>query len=159
MRQNLAIFATTVLIISPFSAPTLAFSAGIPLNNLNTPPSTISESISSPVEAPILLAQNNRARRIEFASGDSAATINSSVVRGDRAIYVLRADRGQTMALTIDSSQEQGGALFDVISPSGEILSSSATTFRQALPQSGDYRIIVGGSRGNASFSMTVSIN
>lgn len=164
MRQNLVILASAVLIISPFSLPTLAFAAGVPLDNLtsndlNHPPSTISESVSSSVEVPMLLAQNNRARRIEFASGASTATVSSSVVRGDRAIYVLRGDRGQTMSVTIDSSQEQGGALFDVISPNGEILSSGATNFRQALPQSGEYRIIVGGSRGNASFSMMVSIN
>jgi hypothetical protein len=71
----------------------------------------------------------------------------------------MPSERGQTMAVTIDSSQEQGGALFDVISPNGEILTSGSASFRQVLPQSGDYRIIVGGSRGNASFSMTVSIN
>ncbi len=172
MRQNLAILASTVLIISPFSIPTLAFAAGVPLDNLtsnyptfnnltsnNLNHSNTSGSIASPVEVPMLLAQNNRARRIEFVPGASTATVSSSVVRGDRAIYVLRGDRGQTMSVTIDSSQEQGGASFDVISPNGEILSSGATSFRQALPQSGDYRIIVGGSRGNASFSMMVSIN
>jgi hypothetical protein len=96
MHKNLAILASTVLILSPFSVPTLAFAAGVPLNNLtlnnlNNPPSTISGNISSPLEVPMLLAQNNRARRIEFASGASAATISSSVVRGDRAIYALRA--------------------------------------------------------------------
>lgn len=159
MHQNIVILASAVLIISPFSIPTLASSAGVPLNNLNRLPSSILENISYPSEALMLLAQNSRARRIEFASGASAATVSGSVVRGDRAIYVLRGDRGQTMSVTIDSSQEQGGALFDVISPNGEILSSGATSFRQALPQSGEYRIIVGGSRGNASFSMTVSIN
>jgi hypothetical protein len=164
MHKNLAILASAVLILSPFSAPTLAFAVGVPLNNLtlnnlNNSLATIPATISSPLEVPMLLAQNNRARRIEFASGASAATVSGSVVRGDRAIYAIRGDRGQTMAVTIDSNQEQGEALFDVISPNGEILTSGSATFRQALPQSGDYRIIVGGSRGNASFNMTVSIN
>ena len=168
MRQNLSILASAVIIISPFAVPTLAFAAGVPLDNpidhltsnyLHHSPSDIAESITSPLANPILLAQSNRARRIEFASGAAAASISSSVVRGDRAIYVLRADRSQTMSVTIDSTQEQGAASFDVISPNGEILSSGATVFRQVLSQSGDYRIIVGGSRGNASFDMTVSIN
>lgn len=147
MYQGLAVFTSAMLIFGSFSAPTLAFSARVP------------SSIPAQSETLTILAQSSRARRIEFAPGASAASVSTSVVRGDRAIYVLRADRGQTISVTIDSTLEQGGALFDVISPNGEIISSGATDFRQALPQSGDYRIIVGGSRGNASFSMTVSIN
>ena len=151
MYKSLAIFTSAILLLNPFTAPTFAFSARVPAN---TPPNVVSNP-----ESLIILAQNSRSRRIEFAPGASTASVSASVVRGDRAVYVLRADRGQTMAITINSTQEQGGALFDVISPNGEILSSSSASFSQALVQSGDYRIIVGGSRGNASFSMTVSIN
>jgi len=148
MYKGLSIVASAVLILSPFSLPALA------AQNLGSPANFVPNSESLP-----LLAQNNRARRITFATGASAASVSSSVVRGERAIYVLGASRGQTMAITIDSTMEQGGALFDVISPSGEIISSGVSVFRQSLVQSGDYRIIVGGSRGNASFDLTVSIN
>jgi len=149
MNKSLAIFAGAILLLSPFSAPTLAASTRVPLN---------APMFGNP-ESLTILAQNSRSRRIEFAPGTSATSISNSVVRGDRAVYVLRADRGQTISININSSQEQGGALFDVISPNGEILNSSSASFSQVLSISGDYRIIVGGSRGNASFNMTVTIN
>lgn len=147
MYKNLAIFASTVLILSPFAAPALAWQA------------SVASSIPSHLESPTILAQSSRERQIVFAPGAASASVSTSIVRGDRAIYLLRADRDQTMTVTIDSTPEQGGALFNVISPSGEILSSGSASFRQTLRQSGDYRIIVSGSRGNPSFNMTISIN
>lgn len=105
-----------------------------------------------------LIAQNARGRRIEFANNASSATVESSVVRGDRLVYMVGASRGQTMSINIDSTQAQGGALFTVISPDGTVLDMGVSSFSRELTRSGDYQISVSGSRGNASFSLTVGI-
>ncbi len=119
---------------------------------------TVDRLEQSVVKSDILIAQTARSRRIQFARGSSSATIRDSVIRGERNVYILGARAGQTMRVNISSSQAQGGALFDVVSPDGVVLETGATTFEQQLPASGNYRIVVGGSRGNASFSLNVSI-
>jgi hypothetical protein len=110
------------------------------------------------VKSDILIAQTARVRRVQFARGSNSATIRDSVIRGERNVYILGARARQTIRVNISSSQAQGGALFDVVSPDGVVLETGATTFEQELPASGNYRIVVGGSRGNASFSLNVSI-
>ena len=66
----------------------------------------------------------------------ASATIRDSVIRGERNVYILGARARQTMRVNISSSQGQGGALFDVVSPDGVVLETGATTFEQELPAS-----------------------
>jgi len=99
---------------------------------------------------PCLLSQ------IRFAPGTNSATVNQSVVRGSRNIYLLRANRGQRMALKITSLENN--AVFDVIAPNGEILKTEATQSSLKLPATGNYEIIVGGTRGNATYKLNVKI-
>jgi hypothetical protein len=109
------------------------------------------------ISSPVLMAQA-RGRRIEFANNASSATVEGSVVRGDRLVYMVGASRGQNMSINIASTQAQGGALFTVIDPVGTVLETGVSSFSRELTRSGDYQISVGGSRGNASFSLTVEI-
>lgn len=99
---------------------------------------------------PCLLSQ------IQFAPGTNSATVNQSVVRGSRDIYLLRANRGQRMDLKITSLENN--AVFDVIAPNGEILTTEATQSSLKLPATGNYEIIVGGTRGNATYKLNVKI-
>ena len=99
---------------------------------------------------PCLLSQ------IQFAPGTNRATVNQSVVRGSRNIYLLRANRGQRMDLQITSLENN--AVFDVIAPNGEILTTEATQSSLKLPATGSYEIIVGGTRGNATYKLNVKI-
>jgi len=99
---------------------------------------------------PCLLSQ------IRFAPGTNSATVNQSVVRGSRNIYLLRANRGQRMDLKITSLENN--AVFDVIAPNGEILKTEATQSSLKLPATGNYEIIVGGTRGNATYKLNVKI-
>lgn len=99
---------------------------------------------------PCLLSQ------IRFAPGTNSATVNQSVVRGSRNIYLLRANRGQRMDLKITSLENN--AVFDVIAPNGEILTTEATQSSLKLPATGNYEIIVGGTRGNATYKLNVKI-
>ena len=100
-------------------------------------------------------------KRIKFAKGKSSATYSWSVVRGDRDIYIAGASAGQTMSVKITSLEDN--AVFQIEKPNRGYLDNAGetddqTNWRGTLPSSGDYRIIVGGTRGNASYKLTVSI-
>ena len=100
-------------------------------------------------------------KRIKFAKGKHAATVSYSVVRGDRDTYLLGAGSGQTMTVKITSLENN--AVFQIENPDGEFLDGAgdgedSMTWSGTLPDNGDYKIIVGGTRGNASYKLTVSI-
>ena len=96
-------------------------------------------------------------QRVEFSPGTSSATVSNGVVRGERDVYLLGADGGQQMTLAITALEDN--ATFDVVSPSGFILALDATEETILLPQVGDYQVIVGGTRGNASYELTMRID
>lgn len=83
--------------------------------------------------------------RVQFDPGTSGTVLENAVVRGDRDLYILGADGGQVMYLDITSLEDN--AVFDVISPSGDILLRESVSERLFLPEWGDYQIIVGGTR------------
>lgn len=77
-------------------------------------------------------------------------------MRGTRNIYLLRARKGQTIILNITSVEQN--AIFDIQAPNGEFLQREATRWRGELPVTGDYSVIVGGTRGNASYKLEIII-
>ena len=100
-------------------------------------------------------------KRVKFAKGKHAATVSNSVVRGDRDTYILGASGGQKMMAKITSLEKN--AVFQIENPDGEFLDGAgetddAMTWEGTLPDNGDYKIIVGGTRGNARYQLTVSI-
>ena len=95
-------------------------------------------------------------QQVQFAPGTSGTTLENSVVRGDRDLYSLGARGGQSMTLEINALEDN--AAFALISPSGYLLLHDATSENILLPQTGDYTIIVGSTRGNASYTLEVSI-
>jgi hypothetical protein len=100
-------------------------------------------------------------KRVKFAKGKSSTTISGAVIRGDRDTYILGAGVGQTMRVRITSLEDN--AVFQVMDDDGNYLSGAgeeddATNWSGKLPWKGDYKIIVGGTRGNASYKLTVSI-
>lgn len=99
---------------------------------------------------------NQPGQRVQFASGTSGATLENALVRGERDLYALNAQGGQ--AMTLDISSLESNAVFDVISPSGYVLVREGINENILLPQTGDYRIIVGGTRGNATYRLDVAI-
>ena len=108
------------------------------------------------VEPPLLISQESRTRRIRFARGASSAVVEDAVVRGTRDIYLLGAREGQTMIINITSLEKN--AVFDIQAPNGELLKEESTSWRGVLPSSGDYSVIVRGTRGNASYKLEVTI-
>ena len=100
-------------------------------------------------------------KRIKFARGKSSATVSGAVIRGDRDTYILGASVGQRMTVRITSLEDN--AAFQVMDDDGNYLQNAgeeddATNWTGKLPWTGDYKIIVGGTRGNASYKLTVAI-
>ena len=100
-------------------------------------------------------------KRVRFAKGRSSVTLSNSVIRGDRDTYILAAKAGQRMAVRVTALEKN--AAFQIERPNGEYLEGAgemddATRVTVRLPESGDYRIVVGGTRGNASYKLTISI-
>lgn len=94
--------------------------------------------------------------KIQFARGTDSATVENSVVRGSRDVYLLDARGGQNMEVKISSLENN--AVFEIIAPNGEILNSEETQSGFTLPLTGRYEIIVGGTRGNATYQLNVKI-
>ena len=100
-------------------------------------------------------------KKVKFAKGTHSASYSYSVVRGDRDTYIAGAKANQTMTLKITSLEKN--AVFQVKAPSGNFLQGAgeeddAMSWTGNLPEDGDYEIIVGGTRGNASYKLTVTI-
>lgn len=79
-------------------------------------------------------------RRINFPRGQTSAEVQGSLQRGASHDYLVRARRGQGMAVRIIC---QGNMAFQIITPSGHYLSEVTLEWTGPLPQSGDYRINV----------------
>ena len=100
-------------------------------------------------------------KRLKFAKGKSSVTLSNAVIRGDLDTYILGARRGQRMTVKVTALEDN--AAFEIKGPDGEYLEGAgemddATNVTVTLPSTGDYRIIVGGTRGNATYKLTVSI-
>ncbi len=93
---------------------------------------------------------------IRFDPGGTSATISDAVVRGEHNRYTLEAAAGQTMNVDVVSLEDN--AVFDVLGPDGAVLVAGVTTASIALPADGVYTLILGGTRGNASYDLTVEI-
>ena len=99
-------------------------------------------------------------KTVKFAKGRSSASYSGAVIRGDRDSYTLGAKRGQQMSVSISSVEDN--AVFQIKGPSGYLRGaepgSDRTSWSGQLPANGTYRVIVGGTRGNATYTITISI-
>jgi hypothetical protein len=108
-----------------------------------------------------IFAQGVR-QKVRFAKGSSSTTISGAVVRDDRDRYYLEAKKGQTMSVKITSLEDN--AVFQIFLPgeqealSGAGEGDDATKWSGPLPDDAEYVIVVGGTRGNATYKLTVSI-
>ncbi|MCA1558132.1 MAG: hypothetical protein LC731_06285 [Acidobacteria bacterium] len=93
---------------------------------------------------------------MRFAKGKTKVVLKGAAVRGTEDKYILRAGQGQTMTLRITSTEDN--AVFDVQQPGGQSLATEVTEWSGQLPSAGDYTIIVGGTRGNATYRLEVTV-
>lgn len=95
--------------------------------------------------------------QIYFESGKNSTTISESVLESYRDIYAITAQGGQQLSLSIRS--KDNNAVFNVVTPSGSILGTELTQKTFSLPHTGDYQIIVGANRGNATYDLEISVD
>ena len=100
-------------------------------------------------------------KRIKFARGKSSAVLSNSVIRGDEDTYIVGAKAGQKMSVKITSVESN--AAFFIEKPGGGYLKNAGegddqTAWTGTLPGDGDYKIIVAGTRGNATYKLSVTI-
>jgi len=107
------------------------------------------------------LAQTGQKQRVRFPRGRTTAVLKGAVIRGTQNQYILGARAGQTMIVHITSREKN--AVFAILDPNGTALDGAeegtdATDWTGRLPSTGDYSIWVGGTRGNASYTLEVTI-
>jgi hypothetical protein len=93
--------------------------------------------------------------QVALSSSDGARTFQGGVVRGDRVTYAVSGKQGQDLSLNLTSLENN--AVFDVVDPSGKVIKSEATSWLGSLSTKGNYKVIVGGTRGNASYTLMLA--
>jgi len=139
-------------LLSPFLFPFIILSQTTAFH----PNFIITNVANNSANEPILIAQQSRTIRLRFAPGKSSAVVENAVIRGTRDTYLIGAKKDQTM--TISMTSVENNAAFDVLAPDGSTIKEGVTSFSGKLPSTGDYRIVIGGTRGNATYKMQVSI-
>lgn len=102
-----------------------------------------------------------KTQRVRFARGRTTAVLKGAVVRGTQDRYILGARARQTMIVHITAREKN--AVFTILGPDGTALPGTeegvdATDWTGELPFSGDYSIWVSPSRGNATYTLEVTI-
>lgn len=114
---------------------------------------------------PGMAGEAGKTQVIRFAPGARSAEVEGTIIRGEVARYTLSARQGQTMRLGITALEDN--AVFQVYPPGpagasalpGTAEGEDATRWSGTLPRSGDYRIVVGATRGNATYRLSVRID
>jgi hypothetical protein len=107
-------------------------------------------------------------KELRFAKGTSSTTVQEAVIRGERDRYLIGAMKGQYLSVKVEALEDN--AVIDVLYPGANdsdetdikgIALPGAKEIKAAvvqLPVDGKYMIVVGGTRGNASYKLTVAI-
>lgn len=102
-------------------------------------------SILFSLALPTLAADDIREERVRFKPGAEDATLKGRLAGRETLDYVLGAQAGQRMAVTLHADNPQ--LYFNVLSPGSEealfVGSTTGDHFEGELPRSGDYRIRV----------------
>lgn len=108
-----------------------------------------------------VIAQTGKTKRVRFPRGRTTAVLQGAVVRGTNVRYILGARRGQTMIVHVSSREKN--AVFTILGLDATALQGTdegldATDWTGELPLSGDYSIWVSPTRGNATYTLEVTI-
>ena len=101
-------------------------------------------------------------RQVRTSSGRFDGVQSGSVIRGERARHTVNAKAGQT--LNVDITSDEDNAVFQVYLPgekgalpgAGEM--DDAKKFSGKVPTDGEYIIVVGPTRGNATYKLSYSV-
>lgn len=113
---------------------------------------------------------------IRFDRGASSKDVSGSVIRGERSLYSIDARSGQRLSVGI--SAEENNAVFQIYAPGArserrgdygvDIVGAKTlpragegedtTQWSDILPVTGSYLVVVGPTRGNATYTLRVTI-
>ena len=115
-------------------------------------------------------------KEVSFAKGTNSTLIEESVIRGESDQYFLTGKAGQKMEVSISAVEQN--AVFAIYQPGfkagkdadgileikgvalkGAGEGEDATAWKGLLPSSGKYLILVGGTRGNATYKLKITIH
>ena len=97
-----------------------------------------------------------------LACAKESKSVSGSVIRGERARHTVNAKAGQTLDVGITS--DENNAVFQIYLPgekgtlSGAGEMDDATKWSGKVPAGGEYVIVVGPTRGNATYKLTYSV-
>lgn len=101
-------------------------------------------------------------KRIKFEKGKSSFIFNGAVVGGDTDTYIFRAKKNQDLKVSISSVKDNAviSVVKDKTEKSLENMADSNKTkeFTGGITESGDYKILVTPSEGNASYKLYVEL-
>jgi hypothetical protein len=120
-------------------------------------------SVASATEPPIV-------RPLRFVPGSTAGQVSGAVLRGERHVYGFRARQGQQATVRIAAIEDNAAIEIHAPGPTlggqsaaraviGVMLTKpDARRWSGRLPATGRYLIVVGSTRGNATYRLDVSI-
>jgi hypothetical protein len=105
-------------------------------------------------------AQTGKTKKVRFARGKSSIVLKGAIVRGTEDRYIVPAKKGQTMSVKI-SSLEKNANFTVYFAGEQESLegSTEATKWTGKLSDDNNYVILVGASRGNATYTLVIEVN
>jgi hypothetical protein len=115
-------------------------------------------------------------QEVKFPAGQASTLIEQSVIRGESDQYFLTAKAGQQMEVSITAVEKNvafaiyqpgykaGKDADGILEIKGTSLQGAgegedATTWSGVLPAAGKYLILVGPTRGNATYKLKISIH
>jgi hypothetical protein len=112
--------------------------------------------------------------RIDVAPGASELVVSNAAIRGERVLYAIELAAGQHLTVRVTAAEDN--AVFQLYAPgaraervdygievAGEPLAGAAegddaTSWDGAIDRQGDYLIVVGSTRGNATFKLNLVV-
>jgi predicted small lipoprotein YifL len=121
-----------------------------------TAPSPRPDRAKTPANREPSRSSDAQDQRVNFGKGESSTVLKGAVVRAESKTYLVNAAQNQVMDLDITALEDN--AVVQVITPAGQVIGSEIKTMNKTLPETGDYQIIVSGTRGNATYKLNVAV-
>jgi predicted small lipoprotein YifL len=125
-------------------------------SNVATAPAPRTDRTEAPANREPSRSSDAQDQRVNFSKGESSTVLKGAIVRAESKTYLVNAAQDQVMDLDISALEDN--AVVQVITPAGQVIGSEIKTMNKTLPETGDYQIIVSGTRGNATYKLNVAV-
>lgn len=114
--------------------------------------------VAAVLEGAACAAPAEQSGRIVFAKGASSASVEGVAIRGEQVAHYVAWRAGQELEVAVTSIE--GNAVFAVFPPNSETpLAEEARQWKGRLDKVGEYKIVVGSTRGNATYKLSVALH